>query len=52
MIQTSVSGIHSGFDLAACDSRSSRGGEWANVASNWLRWQLEGDKQAAKMFVG
>ena len=28
------------------------GGEWANVASNWLRWQLKGDKQAAKMFVG
>ena len=21
------------------------GGEWANVASNWLRWQLKGDKQ-------
>ncbi len=28
------------------------GGEWANVASNWLRWQFKGDKQAAKMFVG
>jgi hypothetical protein len=28
------------------------GGEWANVASNWLRWQLKGDKQAARMFVG
>jgi dienelactone hydrolase len=28
------------------------GGEFANVASNWLRWQLKGDKQAAKMFVG
>jgi pimeloyl-ACP methyl ester carboxylesterase len=28
------------------------GGEWANVASNWLRWQLKGDKEAAKMFVG
>jgi dienelactone hydrolase len=28
------------------------GGEWANVASNWLRWQLKGDTQAAKMFVG
>jgi dienelactone hydrolase len=28
------------------------GGEWANVASNWLRWQLKGDKQAAKMFAG
>jgi dienelactone hydrolase len=28
------------------------GGEWANVASNWLRWQLKGDKQASTMFVG
>jgi dienelactone hydrolase len=28
------------------------GGEWANVASNWVRWQLKGDKTAAKMFVG
>jgi len=28
------------------------GGEWANVASNWLRWQFKKDKQAAKMFVG
>ena len=28
------------------------GGEWANVASNWLKWQFKGDKQAAKMFVG
>ena len=23
------------------------GGEWANVASNWLRWQFKGDKEAA-----
>jgi dienelactone hydrolase len=28
------------------------GGEWANVASNWLLWQLKGDKKAARMFVG
>lgn len=28
------------------------GGEWANVASNWARWQLKGDKQASRMFVG
>jgi Chlorophyllase enzyme len=28
------------------------GGEFANVASNWLKWQFKGDKQAAKMFVG
>jgi hypothetical protein len=28
------------------------GGEWANVASNWLLWQLKGDKKAAKMFAG
>lgn len=28
------------------------GGEFANVASNWLRWQLKNDKTAARMFVG
>jgi dienelactone hydrolase len=28
------------------------GGEWANVASSWLRWQFKNDKQAGKMFVG
>jgi hypothetical protein len=28
------------------------GGEWANVASSWLRWQFKGEKQASKMFVG
>ena len=28
------------------------GGEYANVASNWLRWQFKGDKKAAKMFAG
>ena len=28
------------------------GGELANVASNWLRWQFKGDKQAGKMFAG
>ena len=28
------------------------GGEWANVASNWARWQLKGNKDAGKMFVG
>lgn len=28
------------------------GGEWANVASNWAKWQLKGDKTAKKMFVG
>lgn len=28
------------------------GGEWANVASKWLRWQFKNDRQAAKMFVG
>jgi hypothetical protein len=28
------------------------GGEFANVASNWLRWQFKNDKAAAKMFVG
>lgn len=28
------------------------GGEFANVASNWLEWTLKGDKKAGKMFVG
>jgi hypothetical protein len=28
------------------------GGEFANVASNWLKWQFKKDAEAAKMFVG
>jgi hypothetical protein len=28
------------------------GGEYANVASNWLRWTFKKDAEAAKMFVG
>ena len=28
------------------------GGEFANVASNWLRWVFKGDKKAGRMFVG
>jgi hypothetical protein len=28
------------------------GGEYANVASNWVMWQFKGDKKAAAMFVG
>lgn len=28
------------------------GGEFANVASNWLLWTFKGDKAAGKMFVG
>lgn len=28
------------------------GGEFANVASNWVRWQFKGDKTASEMFVG
>ena len=28
------------------------GGEFANVASNWLRWQFKGDKEAGRMFTG
>jgi hypothetical protein len=28
------------------------GGEFSNVARNWLDWQLKGDAQAAKMFTG
>jgi hypothetical protein len=28
------------------------GGEYANVAANWLRWTFKRDAEAAKMFVG
>ena len=28
------------------------GGEFANVASNWLKWTFKGDKKAGAMFVG
>ncbi len=28
------------------------GGEFANVASNWLQWTFKGDKKAGKMFGG
>jgi hypothetical protein len=28
------------------------GGEFANIAAAWLRWQLKGDKGAGKMFSG
>jgi dienelactone hydrolase len=28
------------------------GGEFANVASAWLRWQFKGDQEAAKLFLG
>jgi hypothetical protein len=28
------------------------GGEFANVASNWLLWQFGGDAKAGAMFVG
>jgi dienelactone hydrolase len=28
------------------------GGEFANVASNWVRWVFKADEQAGKMFVG
>ena len=28
------------------------GGEFAKVATAWLQWQLKGDKEAARMFVG
>jgi dienelactone hydrolase len=28
------------------------GGEYANVASSWLLWQLKGDKKAGAMFAG
>jgi hypothetical protein len=28
------------------------GGEFAKVATAWYKWQLKGDKEAAKMFTG
>jgi hypothetical protein len=28
------------------------GGEFANVATNWVKWTFKGDQQAATMFVG
>src|SRR5215471_1968326 len=28
------------------------GGEFANVASNWMLWTFKGDKEAGKMFAG
>jgi hypothetical protein len=28
------------------------GGEFANVASNWVLWQFKNDKQAGRMFLG
>jgi len=28
------------------------GGEFANVASNWVRWQFKGDRKAGEMFAG
>jgi len=28
------------------------GGEFANVATNWVMWQFKGDKQAKAMFAG
>jgi hypothetical protein len=28
------------------------GGEFANVASNWLRYVFKGDKEAGSMFMG
>ena len=32
--------------------REAHGGEFSVVALAWLNWQLKGDKQSAKMFVG
>jgi hypothetical protein len=28
------------------------GGEFANIASSWLKWILKGDPEAGAMFVG
>ena len=32
--------------------REPNGGEYGQIASAWLRWQLKGDQQAARQFVG
>ena len=32
--------------------RKPHGGEFAQVATAWLQWQLRGDRDAAKMFEG
>ena len=32
--------------------REPNGGEYGQMASAWLRWQLKGDQQAARQFVG
>ena len=28
------------------------GGDYAKVAAAWVKWQLQGDQEAAKMFTG
>jgi hypothetical protein len=28
------------------------GGDWAKIAVNWLDWQLKGNAEAGKWFVG
>jgi len=32
--------------------REPNGGAFAKAAGAWLKWQLKGDKEAAKMFLG
>ena len=32
--------------------RLANGGDWARVGAAWLDWQLKGDRQAARWFVG
>jgi dienelactone hydrolase len=32
--------------------RLANGGDWARVGTAWLDWQLKGDRQAARWFVG
>ncbi len=32
--------------------REPHGGEFAKVATAWYLWQMKGDKEASKMFVG
>ena len=32
--------------------RQPHGGEFAKVATAWYQWQMKGDKEASKMFLG
>jgi hypothetical protein len=54
MMDTQASGpvTERAMVLSTLGSLYALGGEFANVASNWLRYTFKNDKKAAKMFVG